>query len=583
MAGSMTAPRRSRAAASHQPELKRVMGPKLLLLFIVGDILGTGIYAVTGNVAKEVGGAVWLPFLVAFVVATMTAFSYLELVTKYPQAAGAALYAHKAFGVHFFTFLVCFTVMCSGITSASTASRAFAANLAAMANVVRGEGCGRSRSSPRADPVLALLLHRPGGAVNLRGVAESVKANIVLTCVELSRPADGDLRRACSPSGQGKADFSRVVMFDTAGGQGDLPRRHRRHLPGLLRHGRLRGLGEHGRGGQGARSGSSRRSCSPAWASPGRSTCWSRSRRSHWSRRASSGEGEAPLIKVVAAGAPNLPIGEIFPLISMFAVANSALDQHDDGQPAALRDGQPAGAAAGARQGAGGSAYAVGGDPVHHRARRRPADLRSGAAASASSAARPHCCCWRCSPWSTSAAWCCARTTRQHKHFVAPTVIPIIGALCCAFLVGPWTGRNPVQYSIAGVLIAIGVVLWVITWFDQPGHLRAARPTSRTPRIWRATARAETSASSGPEPTCRSRRQVESRSGSVRWRAECLGHGGDDQGAVLPTVAGVQGRLAVDLGPWPDSGTVHRRLAGHGDVVIREQPGPSAAPPRPRR
>ena len=71
-----------------EPDLKRVMGPKLLLLFIVGDILGTGIYAVTGTVAKEVGGVVWLPFLVAFAVALVTAFSYLELVTKFPQAAG---------------------------------------------------------------------------------------------------------------------------------------------------------------------------------------------------------------------------------------------------------------------------------------------------------------------------------------------------------------------------------------------------------------------------------------------------------------------------------------------------------------
>ena len=67
--------------------------------------------------AGEVGGAAWLPFLVAFVVATLTAFSYLELVTKYPQAAGAALYTHKAFGIHFVTFLVAFAVMCSGITS----------------------------------------------------------------------------------------------------------------------------------------------------------------------------------------------------------------------------------------------------------------------------------------------------------------------------------------------------------------------------------------------------------------------------------------------------------------------------------
>ena len=46
-----------------QPTLKRVIGPGLLLLFVVGDILGTGVYALTGKVAAEVGGAVWLPFL----------------------------------------------------------------------------------------------------------------------------------------------------------------------------------------------------------------------------------------------------------------------------------------------------------------------------------------------------------------------------------------------------------------------------------------------------------------------------------------------------------------------------------------
>ena len=100
----------------HEVSLHRVMGPGLLLLFIVGDILGTGIYALTGQVAKQVGGMVWLPFVVAFTVAMITAFSYLELVTKYPRAAGAALYTHKAFGIHFVTFLVAFAVMCSGIT-----------------------------------------------------------------------------------------------------------------------------------------------------------------------------------------------------------------------------------------------------------------------------------------------------------------------------------------------------------------------------------------------------------------------------------------------------------------------------------
>ena len=122
MSDASTASTSNGQPSAAEPSLHRVMGPWLLLLFIVGDILGTGVYALTGTVAAEVGGAAWAPFLVAFLVATITALSYLELVTRYPQAAGAALYAHRAFGIHFLTFLVAFTVMCSGITSASTAS-----------------------------------------------------------------------------------------------------------------------------------------------------------------------------------------------------------------------------------------------------------------------------------------------------------------------------------------------------------------------------------------------------------------------------------------------------------------------------
>jgi amino acid transporter len=50
-----------------------------------------------------------------------------------------------------------------------------------------------------------------------------------------------------------------------------------------------------------------------------------------------------------------------------------------------------------------------------------------------------------------------------HEHFRTPTFLPIVGAASCAFLVGPWTGRDPAQYRIAGVLLGIGVVLWVVT------------------------------------------------------------------------------------------------------------------------
>ena len=33
-----------------------------------------------------------------------------------------------------------------------------------------------------------------------------------------------------------------------------------------------------------------------------------------------------------------------------------------------------------------------------------------------------------------------------HQHFRTPTFLPIVGAVACAFLAGPWTGRDPVQY-----------------------------------------------------------------------------------------------------------------------------------------
>jgi APA family basic amino acid/polyamine antiporter len=187
-----------------QPSLRRVMGPGLLLLFVVGDILGTGIYALTGQIAALAGGAVWMPFLVAFLVAIVTAFSYLELVTKYPRAAGAALYTHKAFGIHFLTFIVAFTVMCSGITSASTASRAFAANLGEAFDLSIGEGGGIT--------LVALGFMALVAIVNFRGVGESVKANVVLTCVELS----GLLLIifiGLWALGGGDGDFSRVTEF----------------------------------------------------------------------------------------------------------------------------------------------------------------------------------------------------------------------------------------------------------------------------------------------------------------------------------------------------------------------------------
>jgi basic amino acid/polyamine antiporter, APA family len=64
-----------------------------------------------------------------------------------------------------------------------------------------------------------------------------------------------------------------------------------------------------------------------------------------------------------------------------------------------------------------------------------------------------------------------------HKHFRTPTFLPVLGALTCAFLAGPWTGRDPVQYKIAGVLIGIGVALWIVTvWINRATGVKPAEP-----------------------------------------------------------------------------------------------------------
>ena len=55
------------------------------------------------------------------------------------------------------------------------------------------------------------------------------------------------------------------------------------------------------------------------------------------------------------------------------------------------------------------------------------------------------------------------RDSVSHQHFRTPTILPILGAVFCAFLASPWAGRDPVQYRVAGVLIGVGIVLWLIT------------------------------------------------------------------------------------------------------------------------
>jgi APA family basic amino acid/polyamine antiporter len=195
-------------------------------------------------------------------------------------------------------------------------------------------------------------------------------------------------------------------------------------------------------------------------------------------------EAEATaLLRVVETGAPGIPIDEIFPFIAMFAVANTALIN----MLMASR-----------------LLYGMAKEDVLarplarvHAARRTPyvsivfttlisyglivAVTRFVDASAVATLG------------GTTALLLLAVFTLVHiavlvlrrkpidrAHFRAPTIVPVIGMIACAFFVGPWTGRDSAQYAVALGLLAVGIVLWAITWAYNRG-VRAKKTGFRHP------------------------------------------------------------------------------------------------------
>ena len=452
---------------SGEPALKRVMGPGLLLLFIVGDILGAGVYAVTGTLAGQVGGVAWLPFLTAFAVATLTAFSYLELVGKYPRAAGAALYAQKAFGVHFVTFLVAFTVVCSGITSAATSSGLLASNLL----IGLHEGVGAVPTGAGATLVVALVFMLVLAAINLRGVGESVKFNVVLTVVEMSALAIVIVIGLVAV-GSGEAALDRITVFESPGHKGlfaavtiataiaffsmvgfedsvnmvEETKDPERVFPRMM----LTGLGI-------TVLIYMLVAVSVVAVIPAGAIA-----------RPENPEAGI-LIDVVRIGAPGLPVDRIFPFMTVFAVANTGLINML--MASRMVYGM-------ARQGV--LPRGLGSVLPRRRSPWAAIVFTTGLALALIVVVRLQSQSTVVRALSGTTALLllavftvvnvsCLVLRREpvpENGFRAPTLVPVAGALACAYLLGPWARLEAdlVQYRIAAGLLGIGVVLWAVTY-----------------------------------------------------------------------------------------------------------------------
>ena len=154
-------------------ELKRSITGRLLFFYVLGDVLGSGIYVLIGLVAGAVGGAFWVAFAVGVTVATVTGLAYAELATKYPKAAGAALYVNRAFGNKTLTFMITVFMLAAVFAAAGSLASGFASYFSEVWEL---------------PPLLlvSLVFLTVLAVVNYLGITESVVANMVMTFVEVA-------------------------------------------------------------------------------------------------------------------------------------------------------------------------------------------------------------------------------------------------------------------------------------------------------------------------------------------------------------------------------------------------------------
>jgi amino acid transporter len=184
-------------------ELKRSITGRLLFFYTLGDVLGSGIYVLIGLVAAAVGGAFWIAFALGVTVAAITGAAYAELVTKYPQAAGASLYVNKAFGSRPLTFLITVSFLAASMAASGSLATGFASYFAEL------------WSGPPALLVslvfVALLV-----VVNYIGITESVVINMLMTFVEAAGLVIVMIIGIVYIA-QGNADFGVLTQIDTGG------------------------------------------------------------------------------------------------------------------------------------------------------------------------------------------------------------------------------------------------------------------------------------------------------------------------------------------------------------------------------
>ena len=152
--------------------LKPVLGPVQLVFYSVGVIVGAGVYSVIGTAAGLAQQSLWLSFAVGAGVAVLTAVSYAEMATAYPEAGAEYIYIRRAWpNADWLPFAVGVVILIGGAAAAATVAIAFGGYLRVFVDV------------PPPWSALALLLACT--ALNIWGLRESSWANMLFTSIEV--------------------------------------------------------------------------------------------------------------------------------------------------------------------------------------------------------------------------------------------------------------------------------------------------------------------------------------------------------------------------------------------------------------
>ncbi|HOK78868.1 MAG TPA: amino acid permease, partial [Verrucomicrobiota bacterium] len=90
----------SHDASGQTRQLKRLLGPFDATMIVAGSMIGSGIFIVPADMARQLGAAGWLlaAWVLTGLLTVAAALSYGELAAMMPQAGGQYVYLREAYG-----------------------------------------------------------------------------------------------------------------------------------------------------------------------------------------------------------------------------------------------------------------------------------------------------------------------------------------------------------------------------------------------------------------------------------------------------------------------------------------------------